>query len=450
MRIVIVGAGQVGRHLAELLSKQDHSICVIEASDQLAAELNEQLDAQVICRSGASATTLAEANVADCELFLAVTSDDNTNLVSASLAKAMGAPKTIARVHTGVQRDEWLFDYKGHFGIDYVFSSERLAAVELAKFVRNPEGLLVEELARGRIELQQTFVAAESDAVGQTLTSLALPPRVRIGAIRRNGVYLIPTAHDQIEAGDLLTLFGEPNKISAIVPRFQPQKSQSGETNVVIFGGGDYGFALAQMLEGRELRVRVIEKDTKLCRELSNLLQDTVVINGDATSLQQLREEQMGAADFFIAVTADDEDNVMACLQARNLGTKYCLAVVHRADYADVVERNSEQLGIMAAVSPRVATSRDLLRFVTSDSFHVMMKLDERAELIESVVAKNGRLAGQKVSDVKWPDGSGLVALLRGQQAIVPAGNDIIEPGDTLYAIVSEDAKRRFVKLLSH
>ena len=124
--------------------------------------------------------------------------------------------------------------------------------------------------------------------------------------------------------------------------------------------------------------------------------------------------------------------------------------MVHRADYADVVERNSEQLGIMAAVSPRVATSRDLLRFVTSDSFHVMMKLDERAELIESVVAKNGRLAGQKVSDVKWPDGSGLVALLRGQQAIVPAGNDIIEPGDTLYAIVSEDAKRRFVKLLSH
>ena len=448
MRIVIVGAGQVGRHLAELLSKQDHSICVIEASERLASELNERLDVQVICDSGASATTLAEANVADCELFLALTSDDNINLVSASLAKAMGAPKTIARVHTRVQRDEWLFDYKSHFGIDYVFSSERLAAVELAKFVRNPERLLVEELARGRIELQQTYVAPESDFVGRSLTDLALPPRVRIGAIRREGTYLIPSAQDQIEAGDLVTLFGEPSTLSEVLPRLQPQKSQNGEASVVIFGGTEYGFALAQMLEGGDLRVRIIETDEKLCRELSNTLQETVVINGDATSLQQLREEQAGDADFFIAVTADDEDNVMACLQARNLGTKYCLALVHRADYADVVDRNSEKLGIMAAVSPRVATSRDLVRFVTSDKYHVMMKLDETAELIESLIVKTGPLVGKRVSEVNWPNGSGLVAILRGQQAIVPAGDDVIESGDTLYAIVSAEAKRRFVKLL--
>ena len=450
MRIVIVGAGQVGRHLAELLSRQDHSICVIEASEKLASELNEQMDVHIICSSGASATTLAEANVAECDLFLAVTSDDNTNLVAASLAKAMGAPKTIARVHTAVQRDEWLFDYKTHFGIDYVFSSERLAAVELAKFVRNPERLLVEELARGRIELQQTYVAAESEVVGRTLASLALPARVRIGAIRREGVYLIPTAQDRLQAGDLVTLFGDADRLCEVIPRLQPQKAQSGEISVVIFGGSDYGFALAQMLEGRDLRVRIIEQEAKLCRELSNLLQETVVINGDATSLQQLREEQVGSADFFIAVTADDEDNVMACLQARNLGTKYCLALVHRADYADVVDRNSEQLGIMAAVSPLVATSRDLMRFVTEDTFHVMMKLDDRAELIESVVPKAGPLTNKKVSEVDWPSGSGLVALLRGQEAIVPAGDDVIAEGDTLYAIVSTEAKKRFVKLLTH
>jgi trk system potassium uptake protein len=449
VNIVIVGAGEVGRHLAESLSNQQHNICVIEQSEKLVQELNERLDAQILCSNGSSAATLAEANVPESDLFLALTSDDTTNLVAASLAKAMGARKTIARVHSQVQRAEWLFDYKTHFGIDYLFSSERLAAVELAKFVRNPERLMVEELARGRIEVQQTRVSAESKAAGRKIAELQLPARIRIATVERQGAVTIPDGQQTLEPDDLVTLFGEPLKLTEVLPLFNPEQSNEDHVSVIIFGGGEYGFALAQMLEGsKRIHVRILEQDPKLCRELSNTLQSTVVIQGDATSLQLLREEQAGAADFFIAVTDEDEDNVMTCLQARNLGTKYCLALIHRADYATLVDRNSELLGIRAAVSPRVATSRDLLRFVTSDKFHVMLTLGDGAELIEMTVPRTSEVAGQKVSEIKWPAGTGLVALIQGTQAVVPIGDDQIQGGDTLYAVVSSRAKKPFVRLL--
>ena len=448
MNIIIVGAGEIGRHLAESLSSQQHNIAVIDQSEKLTSDLDETLDAQIICEDGASVTALVEAQVAECDLFLALTSDDNTNLVSASIAKALGAKKTIARVHYGIQREEWLFDYKKHFRIDYLFSSERLAAVELAKFVRNPEKKFVEELARGRIELQQTFVSPMCDAVDNTLADLKLPPRVRVAFIQRYGKSIIPAADEVFEAGDLVTIFGEPTLLQTILPRFQSDVEKMEEVNIVIFGGGEYGFALAQMLEGQSSKVRVIDQNARICRELAETLHRSVVIHGDATSLQLLREEQVGSADFFIATSPDDEDNVMACLQARNLGTRYCLALIQRGDYADIISQNSKRLGILGAVSPRVATSRDLLRFVTSDKYHIIMNLADGAEVIETVTTKRSKVSGKKVAECGLPKGSGLVALIRGEQAIVPAAEDVIEIGDTVYAIVSQEAKKAVIKLL--
>jgi trk system potassium uptake protein TrkA len=449
VNIIIVGAGEVGRHLAESLSSRLHNIILIEQSEALADELNELLDIHILCGNGASVTTLAEANTAECDLFLALSSDDNTNLVSASLAKSLGAKKAIARVHGALQREEWLFDYKAHFKIDYLFSSERLAAVELAKFVRNPECLLVEEIARGRVELQQVNISATSPAAGKTLREVGLPARVRVAAIQRHGLQTIPGANDQLLAGDLVTLFGDPNRLPEVRSLLHPESKQDRQLNVVIFGGGETGCALAQMLESGNYRVRIMELDPKKCRELSDILQSTVVINGDATSLQQLREEQVGQADFFIATSRDDEDNVMTCLQAKSLGTKYTLALIHRADYANVISRNSEQLGIMGAVSPRVATSRDLMRFITSEKFHSVLTLGGGSEVLELLVSEHCSACGRKVSEIHWPEGSGLVAMLRGQESMVPSAEDTILAGDTVYAMVSPSARDPMIKMLT-
>lgn len=449
VNIVIVGVGEVGRHLAQSLTEKQHNLSIIESSEAIANELKDRFDAHVLCASGTSVTTLAEANVAEADLLLALSGDDNANLVAASLGKAMGADRTIARVHASTIRDRWLFDIQQHFRIDHVFSTQRLAAIELAKFVRNPEGLLVRELARGKIEVQQVAVSADSPLLGRKLRDLGLPARLRIGSINRGNHLIIPGADDVLQPNDLITLFGAPRVLSETLPKLSTQAVAEDEVSVVIFGGGEYGFSLAQMLEGRRYRVRIIERDEGLCRELSNALQRTVIIHGDATSVQQLKEEQVGSADFFIAASEDDEDNVMTCLQAKSLGTRYCLTLIHRADYADVVSRNSEQLQIRAAVSPREATNADLLRYISTERSNTILELPDGTEVSEAAIPADSPLVGRQIAGVQWPRGSGLVALLRGSEAIVPGPNDTIEAGDIVYALVAHAARKSFGRLLA-
>ncbi len=448
MNIIIVGAGEIGRHLAASLSGAAHNISVIESTEALATAFGNEVDARVIAGNGASINVLLDAGVASCELFLALTSDDNTNLVACKLARELGAAKTICRVSPGLLREEWLFDHRSHFSIDHLFSSERLSAVELSKFIRNPESISVEEIARGRIEIQQVLVSDRSDACGRSLRDVKLPPRVRIGSIVRKDDAFVPTADEQLEAGDLVTLFGEPHKLSETAAELQTGIESDREMKVVILGGGEYGFSLAQMIGGWNCKVRIFERDPELAEQLAEQLDGTTVINADATSIAELREEQVGEADFFIATTQSDEDNVMTCLQASNLGTKHCLALIHRTDYADALSQAGEQLGITAAVSPREATRRELMRFITSDKYHVVKKL-RAGEVVEIVVRENSKAVGCRIGEVAWPEGCVLVALIKGIHASVPAADDTVDAGDTLYAMVSKKGKKGLVKLVA-
>ena len=447
MKIIIVGAGEVGRHLAVSFSREAHSIVVIEQDAKVAEELEQQIDGRVLTGDGATANLLIEAGVVECELFLALTSDSTVNMMAASMAKKLEAQKVIARVHPGVQREEWLFDYRGHFGIDHIFSSERLSAVELSKFVRNPDSLMVEEIARGRIEVQQVRVSERSDAVGKRLIDLKAPERTRVAAITRGGEHFVPTAEDAMAAGDIITIFGEPNRLRKLATRLQKGSGHEEALRVVIFGGGEYGFSLAQMLESFNCKVRILEIDPERAQELTGLLADTTVLNTDGTVLSELEEEQVGDADFFIATSGSDEDNVMTCLQANNLGSKNCLTLIHRADYADAISTSGRHFGVIAAVSPREATRRELERFLTSDKFHTVKKMGA-GEVIETVVAKASIAAEHMVSEIEWPEGCVLVARMRGLQAIVPGPEDTLKPGDTIYAMVAPKVRKKFLKLV--
>ncbi|MDF1657450.1 MAG: Trk system potassium transporter TrkA, partial [Verrucomicrobiales bacterium] len=382
MNIIIVGAGEIGTHIALSLASEAHSIVVIEANETVATELNSRIDARVMIADGTSISVLIEAGVSDCDLFLSLTSDNNINLVSSSVAKQLGAGKSICRVHPGIQRESLFLDYGEHFGIDYLFSPERLASIELAKHVRNPRSAMVEEIARGYVEIQQVQVNADSKLCGQALMDIDFPSRIRVGAITRGSETIVPSATEIIMTDDLVTLFGEPAKLHDTVLRLQDKSGKDAKSNIVIFGGGEYGFSLAQSLESWNCRVRIFERDPERCQELSDLLTNVTVLNADATSIAEMKEERIGEADFFIAVTGVDEDNVMTCLQAHSLGTRYCLPLIHRADYADAMTGFGEKMGILAAVSPREATRKDLSRFITSDRFHLLQTL-EGVELIE-------------------------------------------------------------------
>ncbi len=445
MKIIIVGAGEVGRHLAEHLSNESHQTIVVEADDATATDL-ASLDVRVINGNGSSVDTLMEAGVDDCDLFLALTSSADVNLVACRVARELGAKRVICRAHPAVEREEWLFEYKKHFGVDYLFSTEQLAAVQLSKFLRNTESLFVEEIARGHIEVQQIKIALNSPGVNKQLLDLDLPARVRVGAIQRNDEAIIPTAYEQLLPGDLVMLVGDQRLVHECAGKLG--KGVKHDTlNVVIFGGGEYGYALAQILQSWACKVRIMENDPKLCDELAEKLHGATVLNVDATKLSELREERVGQVDFFVATTDSDEDNVMTCLQAKNLGAQECLTLIHRADYADAISSFSAGVGIRAAVSPREATRVELMRYVTSDVYHTVLELN-RADIVEATIGEKCCVAGQKVSEVEWPDGSILVGLLQGANATMPAASDTIKAGDTIYAIVADAAKKRFVKLL--
>lgn len=450
MNIIVLGAGVNGRFLTEEFSAQGHNVCLIESTHAIAEEAREHLDARVLEGNGASVLLLEEAGISDCDFFVSLTNNDSTNILSASLAKALGAGRSAAKVHTSIHQEQWLFDYRGKFGLDYLFSSERLAAVELAKFIRSPDAILVEEFAGGRIELQQIRVEQGSSADGVSIQSLALPPRVRIGSLHRGEKSSLPGAQEKLVAGDVITLYGMPRKLRECIHRFQSRRPHANfKENVVIFGGGEYGLALAQLLENGPFQIRILEKDAARCQELSRLLKNATLLHADGTSSQDLWEEQIGHAGFFVAATAEDEDNVMACLQAHDLGAGRCISLIHRSDYADTLSRLGKKVGILGAVSPRIATRKELLRFVSEERFHSLTVLQDGVEIVEFSVLPDSPLANKKVAEVPWPKGCGLVACSRGSGTTVPAAEDELLPGDTLIALLPAGSRPAFSKLHS-
>jgi trk system potassium uptake protein TrkA len=447
MNIIIVGAGEIGKHLATVLSQESHTVSVIDKDDALAAELEQTIDAKVIPGNGCSVQALVDADIDECDLFLSLSSSNTANLVAASMAKNMGVGKVVCRVHPSLQREEWLFDFKGHFGIDHLFSSERLTAVELAKFVRNPDSLVVEELARGRIELQQLRVAETSGVVGKSLRKLAPPQGIRIAMVSRGDEHFVPNADTVLEAGNVVTIFGEPMKLLDFSKQMLGGTRRGDRLRVVIFGGNEYGFSLAQMLEAIQCDVRIFEKNPDVCAKLADRLMNTTILSADATVASVLEEEQVGEADFFIATSADDEDNVMSCLQAHTLGATSCLALIHRTDYAAVISASGAQLGIRAAVSPREATRREIQRFITSEKFHIV-KSFAGADLVEIDVAKGSIAAGHMIHEVNWPPGVVIVGHQRGIHAQVPGADEVLYGGDHLFAVVASGSMKPFTRLL--
>ncbi len=447
MDIIIVGAGEIGRYLVTELSKEHHRISVIEQDTKLAQDLEQAVDAKVINGDGSKASTLIDANVERCKLFIALTNDNTVNLASCSMAKAMGVKEVICRVHPNLQREEWLFDYRGHYKIDHLFSSEKLSALELAKYIRNPEAITVEELAGGRIELQQLRISVKSEAVGKTLRELKSPDKTRVALVTRKGETFIPSADTMVNQGDMVTVFGDPKKLKDFSKKLIQTGREIKDLRIAIFGGGEYGFALAQMLESWGCKIRVFEKAEERCQFLSEELQNSTIIHADATMIEELQDEQIGEVDFFVATSTSDEDNVMSCLQAYQLGAKKCLSLIHRADYAKTISSMGRNLGIRAAVSPREATRKDIERFLTEDQFHVVKSYSGN-EVIEITVKEDSKADGKKISEIEWPAECVLVGLMRKTNAWVPSSKDSIEAGDLVYAMVSMESRRKFVKLL--
>lgn len=441
MKVIIVGAGDVGAYLAETLSRRNHDITVLEKSPVVADSLDERADVKVLRESGTSARALARAKVAGCDAFLALTREDETNLVAASLARALGAKSTFARVHDETFRETGAFNYQEHFGIDFLLNPERLAAVEIAKLIRNRDRVAVEDFARGQVEVQLVRVDPGSAVAGQSLVRLGLPSRMRVAAVQRGPTALVASADLVLQPGDLATLCGPPGVLLEVRRRFTTPGSDEGDRTVVIMGGGEVGVSLVRLLGSRRFKVRIIEKDARRCEAIAERFRHVTVIHGEGTSLRVLEEEQVGGADCFVACTRDDEDNVMACLQARNLGVARAFLAINRADYHEIVHTLKGRLGLDAVVSPRIATAEEVLRHLGRERFVELAALPGNAgRWIEMRVGAGAGATGRRLRDVAWPPGFVALVVQRSGEARTPGPEDTLEAGDRLVALVRPEA----------
>jgi len=448
MRIIIVGAGEVGSFLCETLSQFDHDVTVIERSEEQASKLRQDLDVRVLQESGSSAQTLIKAGVEKCDFFLAMTRHDETNLVSSSLASALGAGNTFTRIHDQTFRDNSIIDYQNHFGIDHLIIPERLAAVELAKAIRNPSRVAVEDFARGFIEVQLVEVTERSKAIGRTLAELKMDNRMRIGMVQKGETTMVADAATVLEAGDSVTVFGHPDALYDTRSLFDPKADHKDHIRVVIMGGDEMSVSLVRLLSNPRFKIRIIEHNEARARILADRFPEVTVIHGTGTSLKLLEEEQIGSADFFVACTKVDEDNVMTCLQASKLGARHVMLAINRSDYAEVLEQLKIAMGVEMAVSPRVATANQILRYISREPYIDLGSLPgEAGKIIEITVKAGSPSSGRKLREIDWPSGCVVVALLHKSEAKTPGADDVIEVGDHIVVIVQQDRIKNLLKL---
>jgi trk system potassium uptake protein TrkA len=445
MRIVVLGAGTVGTSIANLLCHYRHSVTVVDEDPARTRRVNAELDVRAVTGSAAQSSVLFQAEVLGADLCLAVTGIDEVNMIAASMAKAMGSRRTVARVYAPVFRDLSTFDYQRHFGIDRLLSIEHLSALELAREIRHPGAVAVESFARGELEMQELAVSEGTAAVGIALRDLDLPTGVRVGSILRDGKMKIAGAEDHVAAGDRVTLIGTREDLDQIRERFQ--KELPAKQGVVIAGGGETGYHLARVLEGPRFAMLLMEKDRSRCEYLATHLKYTTVVNADAQHRASLEEERVGSADVFVACTGDDEDSIMACVEARELGAKTIMSIVSRPDYANVVGK----LGIDHAVSPRKVIAREILGFLNTGSIISRTPIAAEAgiEVMEIEVVEGATATKHSLASLPLPPGCLIGAVIRESYVMVPGANDRFSPGDTVVALVESSAVEQTVQVFS-
>ncbi|MEM6688790.1 MAG: Trk system potassium transporter TrkA [Planctomycetota bacterium] len=436
MRILLLGGGTVGRWVADILCRRRHSVTLVDSDAEVVRRLNNELDIRAVEGGASRSTVLFQADVCSADMCLAVTGDDEVNIVGASMAKALGARRSIARVYAPALRDLSTFDYQRHFGIDSFLSLEQLSAFELARAIRDPDAIPLEHFARGQLEVHEFEVDKASTSVGHKLRDLDIPKTIRLGSIRRSNHMWLASGEDEIHAEDRISMIGGPEAISDAKTMFVGRsKKTTSRIPVMVAGGGETGYHLADSLSRREYRVHILERDGERCDQLSKLLPDCTVVHANANRRSVLEDEGAGSVDFFVACTGSDESNIMACVEANELGASKVMCVVGRPDYANVVGK----LGINHAVSARDVVARQIIGYLNEGAIISRSKLPNGSLVIYELEIQHGsRISQAPLAELPLSGRCLIGAIHRDGFVKVPTAGDQLKPGDVVVALIDE------------
>jgi len=445
MKVIILGAGEVGLNTGSKLSQEGHEVVLIERSPERIQRVKDQLDVQAILGSGTSPSVLKEAGIQDAQLFLAATDSDEVNLLACLLAKNLNPHVTrVARVRNEELEDPSVLG-KDHMGIDFIINPGKAMVQNIINILEHPWAVDISFIAGGRLKLVEVKIENDSPLAGKRLKELVqYRGRILIGAILRGQKVIIPRGDDNIQEGDSIYFIShgyDESILEWIRPKEPPYARR-----VIVVGAGDVGTSLTKELDKSRFEAKIIEKDRTKCHALAMGLNKVMVIEGDATDRDLLQEEEVDKTDFIVALTNDEENNILVALLAKALGTKKAIVRINRVSYMSLVS----SIGIDIVVSSRLAAAKAILSFIRKGKVLSVTPLGaEDAEVIEAEAVENSPIVYKALKDLKFPTDALVGAIVRKNEVIIPKGDTQIMPKDKLVIFALESAVNKVEGLLS-
>ena len=450
MKIVLVGAGEVGYSVAKSLSQDGHDLVVVEENEERAHKAEQELDVMLVRGNGARPQVLERAGVrpgSDVDLLIACTNRDEVNILACWVARKMGIRKVLARA-VGLEFTDtgtWAKD----LGIDLMVSPERSVAREVEELLQIRSAVHATELLSGKAGLYVFRIAPDSPACGVPLHTLRrqYPNLVTLVAfIDRGGRGFVPRAEDSLQEGDLCYSVCYRDQVEDLEPVFQPRRHRK-LRRVFLVGGGKVGFQVARLLERRRgVDIRLLDQDRGKCKRLSQELERTTVLWGDGADEDLLRHEGIDEADGFVAATGEDEKNLLLAVLGKHLGAAKSIAVVKRHAYLKMADR----LPLDAVVNRNLALSEVIIRNVRyPEGSKVLAVLDQiGAETLEVTLPESSPALGVPLKDLPLPRGVLLGIVTRGEETFIPTGTTLLREGDRVVLFAATEDMPDAVRVL--
>jgi len=427
MKAVVVGAGKLGMAVAEALLGGGNEVTLIDKDEERIQVASDQFDAFTICADAKRTDVLRSLPISEHNLLVAVTSNDEVNILIASFAKKLGCQNVIARVREPEHVGQFRFIMES-MGIDHILNPDLACAREIKKYLTETYAF-----SGGRFDIDNTSILEFeiekmpglcNKAVKEAAASL---PGLLIAAVSREGKIMIPKGNTELLAGDVLYVIGTNESINAIASKVSGSAEKTKVSRVMIAGGGKTGFYLAKLLSDEGIGVKIIERNKERCEYLSAALDNVLVLNADATDTAILTEENLDSMDAFICVTGFDEENLLLSLVAKRAGVEEIVAKLSRKSYAPL----TENLGVAMTINPMDMSASDVLHFIRKDGVVLFNQLiNGQAEFKEILATLDMPMTNKTLSELVIPDGIIIATIHRGKDVIIPRGNTKILPGD--------------------
>lgn len=446
MRVIVVGAGEVGSYIADRLSREGVDVIVIERDAKRAANLAESVDVEVITGSGTHPETLALAGVDSTDLLVAVTKSDEVNLVASMLAKDADVPRTVVRLEAKQLRGNEAAGLRRAAKADLYIDPDEETAQEVLSLIEMPGASEVAKLGAGEVLAVGARVHADAPIVGKSLIELGVENEPEwdfiVSTISREGETVIPRGDYMIEANDLVRVVCKRSARRKVAKLLGLARDVPRE--ILLLGGGRTGQLVAEKLRHTGARVQIIERDPDRAREIAEILDGVRVLNGDITDSDVLDEADLPRIELVAALTGEDDANVLASVYAKSAGVPETIAVVHRLNFLSLLD----QVGVDAALSPRTATANGVLRFVRGDLAQVATFLSGEVELLEFELHGGSAAEDRSIAELQLPREVLIASIVRDGHAQIARGKTTLRKGDHVIAVAKPQSVDMVAQIL--